>query len=166
LIEEKRFRPAEGKKEDEAHPAIFPTGIIPKSLENDEEKVYDLIVKRFLACFAEYATIEKTEIILDSNGELYRANGEVIKKEGWLRFYAPYVEVKNKAMPELNEGERIKIDRVFEKELKTMPPKRFTKASLISLLEKKNLGTKATRAEIIRHALQEKLYRGEQYKGN
>ncbi|MFP3215291.1 MAG: DNA topoisomerase I [Candidatus Micrarchaeota archaeon] len=149
LIKEKRFRPAEGKKEDEAHPAIFPTGILPKSLENDEEKIYDLIVKRFLACFADYATIEKTEVTLDANGELYRANGEIIKKEGWLRFYAPYIEAQNKPMPELNEGEKIKIDRVFEKELKTTPPKRFTKASLISLLEKKNLGTKATRAEII-----------------
>ncbi|MGC8888607.1 MAG: DNA topoisomerase I [Candidatus Micrarchaeia archaeon] len=149
LISEKRFKPAEGKKEDEAHPAIFPTGIQPKSLEKDEEKIYDLIVKRFLSCFAEYAVTERTEIVLDAGGELYFASGEVQKEKGWKEFYAPYVEAKNKEMPRFEEGEKVKIERLYEKELKTTPPKRFTKASLISLLEKKNLGTKATRAEII-----------------
>ncbi len=149
LIKAKRFKPAEGKKEDEAHPAIYPTGIEPKSLTAEEEKVYDLIVKRFLSCFADYATIQRTNVVINANDELYKASGEVLEKEGWRKFYAPYVEMKNVEIPKFEEGERLKAEKIFQKEAKTTPPKRYTKASLISLLEKKNLGTKATRAEII-----------------
>ncbi|MGC8662212.1 MAG: DNA topoisomerase I [Candidatus Micrarchaeia archaeon] len=149
LIKERRFKPAEGAKEDEAHPAIFPTGIAPKSLEEEENKIYDLIVKRFITCFADYATLEKTSVKLSIEDEKYYANGEVIKKTGWISFYAPYFTAKDKPMPNFDEGEVVKIEKIFEKELKTMPPKRYTKASLISLLERKNLGTKATRAEVI-----------------
>ncbi|MGC8699693.1 MAG: DNA topoisomerase I [Candidatus Micrarchaeia archaeon] len=149
LVKERRFKPAEGKKEDEAHPAIFPTGVIPKSLDGEEEKVYDLIVKRFLACFADYATVEKSFVKLNINGEIYSASGEVIKKRGWIDFYAPYFGAKERQMPDFEKGERVKVEKLFEKELETTPPKRYNKASLISLLERKGLGTKATRAEII-----------------
>ncbi|MEM3208888.1 MAG: DNA topoisomerase I [Candidatus Micrarchaeaceae archaeon] len=149
LINARRFKPAEGAKRDEAHPAIFPTGIIPKKLSADESRIYDLIVKRFMASFAEYATVEKTEVVIDAGGEKYSADGIALKRNGWIDFYAPYIKYDEKDLSGFKEGERIIPERLYMKEGKTKPPQRYTKASLIALLEKKNLGTKATRAEIV-----------------
>jgi DNA topoisomerase-1 len=148
LIKESRFRPAEGMKEDEAHPAIYPTGEQPKKLTEEEDKIYDLITKRFLSCFAEYATLESTRITLDASGEEYAANGSTIKKRGWLEFYG-YYKPAEATLPGMTPGNAIKPEKIFSKKGVTEPPKRYSKASLIALLEKKNLGTKATRSEII-----------------
>ncbi len=149
LSEALRFRPREGAKSDEAHPAIHPTGELPKGLEHDEERVYDLIAKRFLACFAEEAIVERSEILLDIAGEEYIAKGSILKKPGWFEFYAPYYKQKENSLPDLKEGERPNIEKAYMKKGMTEPPKRYSKATLISTLEKKNLGTKATRAAII-----------------
>ena len=160
LINEKRFRPAEGAKEDEAHPAIYPTGEQPKKLTPEEEKVYDLITKRFLACFADYATIESTKIVLNASGEEYGADGNMIKRKGWLEFYG-YYKPKEATLPDMTIGAEVRPEKVSSKKGVTEPPKRYSKASLIALLERKNLGTKATRAEII-----DTLFRREYIKGS
>ncbi|MEM0147182.1 MAG: DNA topoisomerase I, partial [Candidatus Micrarchaeaceae archaeon] len=148
LLNERRFVPAEGKKEDEAHPAIFPTGEQPKKLTQEEEKIYDLVVRRFLAAFAPYAEIEEAKAMLDVNGEAYEAKGSRVVNEGWLSFY-PFYKVKELPLQRFEKGEVIDINKAEYKKQKTKPPERYTKASLIALLEEKNLGTKATRAEII-----------------
>ncbi|MEM3416435.1 MAG: DNA topoisomerase, partial [Candidatus Micrarchaeaceae archaeon] len=149
LLKAKRFKPAEGAKTDEAHPAIFPTGVMPKGLSQEENQIYDLIAKRFLACFAEYATVEKIEVTINSGGERYRADGATVKHRGWMDFYAPYIKYEELDLSGFKEGERINPEKIYMQEGKTKPPQRYTKASLIALLDKKNLGTKATRAEII-----------------
>ncbi len=149
LISKSMFKPIEGFKEDEAHPSIFPTGNIPSKLTDEESKVYDLIVKRFLACFAQWATVERAAITLDANGELFEAHGTMIKEKGWIEFYEPYARVDEAMMPNAKVGDEVEVEKIGIKELETKPPKRYTKASLIALLEKKDLGTKATRAEII-----------------
>ncbi|MEM3201943.1 MAG: DNA topoisomerase I [Candidatus Micrarchaeaceae archaeon] len=149
LLKAKRFKPAEGAKTDEAHPAIFPTGVMPKGLSQEENQIYDLIAKRFLACFAEYATVEKIEVTINSGGERYRADGATVKHRGWMDFYAPYIKYDELDLSGFKEGERINPEKIYMQEGKTKPPQRYTKASLIALLDKKNLGTKATRAEII-----------------
>jgi DNA topoisomerase-1 len=148
LISASRFRPAEGAKEDEAHPAIYPTGELPTRLTQDEERLYDLIVRRFLAAFAEYASIEKTSIVLDVKGEKYGAQGSRVTKSGWLSFYSYYKPVEA-SMPKFDLGSREPVEKSQTKKLTTKPPDRFSKASIIALLEKKNLGTKATRAAIV-----------------
>ncbi|MEM3245231.1 MAG: DNA topoisomerase I [Candidatus Micrarchaeaceae archaeon] len=148
LIKKNRFKPREGKKEDEAHPAIFPTGIEPKKLAGDEIKLYDLITRRFLACFAEPAEIERTSIQIVFGEEKYSADAAFIQKKGWMLFY-PFTKINEKAMPEFTEGENVKASEIKEEKLMTSPPKRYTKASLIAELEKRNLGTKATRAAVI-----------------
>lgn len=149
LMGRSRFRPHEGMKEDEAHPAIHPTGETPKKISADEERIYDLIVRRFLACFGEYAKIEDTEIILGAGDEAYIANGDIVKEKGWMVLYEPYYKHKELRLPKLEKGARVEKAEAYMSEGKTEPPRRYTKASLISLLEKKNLGTKATRAAII-----------------
>ncbi len=149
LIREKRFRPVEGAKTDEAHPAIYPTGDKAERLTDEEAKLYDLIVKRFLSCFADEAVKANTKVTLDANGERYVARGSRIKHPGWTEFYKPYYRADEVEIPAFQKGAEITPKKIFEKELKTEPLKRFTKASLIALLEKKNLGTKATRTEVI-----------------
>ncbi len=148
LISGAKYRPREGAKEDEAHPAIYPTGELPKKMSSEEESVYDVIAKRFLACFDDPATIANTKINLVAGSEEYSASGNVIKSKGWMEIYNYYKPEEN-AMPALSKGETITPDKIHMKEGKTEPPKRYTKASLIALLEKKDLGTKATRASII-----------------
>ena len=149
LLENNRTRPQEGAKQDEAHPAIYPTGVIPKKITPEENKIYDLIVKRFLACFAEYWKGEKTSLLINISDERYSISGEIVKERGWLNFYDPYYKPKEISIPKLEKGSEVKIDECYMKEGKTEPPNRYGKAGLISLLEKKELGTKATRAAII-----------------
>ncbi|MGC8629068.1 MAG: DNA topoisomerase I [Candidatus Micrarchaeia archaeon] len=148
LISKSKFTPAEGKKEDEAHPAIFPTGEVPRKLSAEEEKIYDLIASRFLSVFAEFAKVENTRIEASIGNETYDAKGQRIISPGWLSFY-PYYTLKVTELQELEEGQILEIKKVNLKKSSTKPPERYTKASLIALLEEKNLGTKATRAEII-----------------
>ncbi|MGC8496326.1 MAG: DNA topoisomerase I [Candidatus Micrarchaeia archaeon] len=147
LIREKRFKPHEGQKTDEAHPAIYPTGIVPKSLNANEQKIYDLVVKRFLACFAPYSKVARTKVIARAGPEQYVASGSVLLEKGWLDIYG-FVDPKENILPDFKEGP-VSIDKVDMSEQATKPPRRYTKASLIAELERRKLGTKATRAAII-----------------
>ncbi|MEM3399764.1 MAG: DNA topoisomerase I [Candidatus Micrarchaeia archaeon] len=148
LIANNRFIPREGKKTDPAHPAIFPTGIFFK-MGDREKKLYDLIVRRFLACFAEEAVVEKQKVGLSLGGERYFAGGSRIVEKGWIDFYAPYASIEEKVLPTFKEGERADAEKVVIKSKKTRPPARYTKASIIQALESRGLGTKATRAQIV-----------------
>ncbi len=148
LIAERRFRPNEGIKVDEAHPAIYPTGVMPKELNDTETKLYDLIVKRFLACFAPYAKVARVKVTVKIGDEKYVANGVRIIERGWFEFYE-YTTIKDKPLPEFVKGAHAEATKAYMHELQTQPPRRFGKAGLIAELEKRMLGTKATRAAII-----------------
>jgi len=163
LIEKGRFIPVEGKKEDEAHPAIYPTGILPKALKKDEELLYELIAKRFLACFFESDEIEEIKVTAKFGDEKFSANGRVIIKEGWSKVYDYYKIEENKSIEKLKEGEKIKAE-IEMKEEKTKPPSRYTRASLVKKLEELNLGTKATRAEIVDTLFERGYLEGESIK--
>ncbi len=148
LMKQGRFKPLEGKKEDEAHPAIFPTGEHPVNLTAEEEKLYDLIVRRFLACFAEPALVRRAKVTAKFGSEVYSANGATIIRKGWLDFYQ-FTQVAEKELPPFKAHDKARLEKLDEREMRTQPPKRYTKAGLIAELEKRELGTKATRAGII-----------------
>ncbi|MBN2459540.1 DNA topoisomerase I [Candidatus Woesearchaeota archaeon] len=141
--------PNEGKKTDPAHPAIYPTGLMPDEMSERESKVYDLIVKRFLATFGEPAKRESVLMRIDVGGELLIANGIRTKEKGWFDLYEPYVKLKEEEWPEFKTGESLNIKKLDLLQKETQPPKRYTPASIINELEKRGLGTKSTRAEII-----------------
>lgn len=149
LLEKKELTPHEGEKADPAHPAIFPTGEKPKGLTAMQEKVYDLVVRRFLAVFAEPALRETLTVVLDVNGEQFVTAGRRTVETGWMDFYGPYAKFDEVTLPALKEGEKLAVDRIDMLAKETQPPSRYNAASLIKMLEKQNLGTKATRAEII-----------------
>ncbi|MBI4148931.1 DNA topoisomerase I [Candidatus Woesearchaeota archaeon] len=144
----RQLAPNEGKKTDPAHPAIFPTGIIPDA-KGRELKVYDLIVKRFLATFADPALRETMSISIGCNAELFIAKGTRTVERGWHRFYDPYVRLEELELPSVQKGDMVKDPKITAYQKETQPPKRYTAASIIRELEKRNLGTKATRAQII-----------------
>ncbi len=141
--------PNNGKKTDPAHPAIFPTGIIPNELEAKEAKIYDLIVKRFLATFAEPAVRETMTVELDCCSEIFVAKGTRTIEKGWHVHYAPYVQLEEIELPNLKQNDSVKVKKIGMISKETQPPKRYTPASIIKDLEKRNLGTKATRSEIV-----------------
>lgn len=142
------LRPNNGKKVDEAHPAIYPTGVVPQGLNSFQKKIYDLVVKRFMATFVKSAKLENCKVTLDANGEKFTAEGKIIIEPNWMEYYQPYVKLEQKEFPDLKIGQMVEFKpELLEKE--TKPPKRYTAATLIKKLENENLGTKATRAAII-----------------
>jgi len=141
----KRQKPVEGKKSDPAHPSIYPTGQNPQGISEEERKIYELIARRFLSLFCDDAIIDKKIISLEIDGMKFSESGSSTRKKAWLEIYP--IKMIEKEIPDLN-GE-VTIINVKNEEKETQPPKRYTPASIISELEKRNLGTKATRANII-----------------
>jgi DNA topoisomerase-1 len=139
-----REKPVEGKKTDPAHPSIYPTGNTG-NLSDDEKKIYDIIVKRFLSLFCEDAVLENKTISAKISNLIFYARGSTIIKKGWLSIYP--LKFKEEEIPDVNGKIKISNLDIIEKE--TQPPHRYSPASVVSELEKRNLGTKATRAAIL-----------------
>ncbi len=149
LLKKKELIPHNGQKTDPAHPAIYPTGATPKLLKEPSAKVYDLIVKRFLATFGEPAMRESVTVRIDVNTEPFLLKGARTTTPGWHTLYAPYVKLEEVELPALVVGDSVKNKKITLYDKETQPPKRYTPASIIKELEKRNLGTKATRADIV-----------------
>ena len=156
------LKPNNGKKTDPAHPAIYPTGQVPGSLKPREQKIYDLIVKRFFATFAKPAIRETMQVSLDVNQEIFIAKGTRTIEENWHVFYKPYVKLEEITLPDLKEGGIVDINKIEKHDKETQPPKRFNQSSIIKELEKRNLGTKATRADILDRLFQRGYVEGVQ----
>lgn len=143
----KPLKPREGKKTDEAHPAIHPTGLIPKKLGRDYQKLYELIVYRFISSFGENGMLETMKTDLEIGDQPFTFTRKRMAKLGWREHY-PYRKVENDEFPDLKEGNHMEAI-VYSEEKETKPPARYNQASLIRELEKRGLGTKSTRANII-----------------
>jgi DNA topoisomerase-1 len=140
----------QGKKEDDAHPAIYPTGESPSgSLSKKEGQVYDLIVKRFFAVFGKPAKRRSITFTLDVKEEEFKAKSKVTVERNWYDLYEPYVRVDSAELPEMEEGQTLTIDDFEKVEKETKPPSRYSQSKIVNELEKRNLGTKATRAQTV-----------------
>ncbi|MCX6707525.1 MAG: DNA topoisomerase, partial [Candidatus Woesearchaeota archaeon] len=148
LLAKHNLKPNEGKKSDPAHPAIYPTGII-SSIDGREAKLYDLIMRRFLATFGDVAVRETVQLSIDINTEKFIARGTRTIERGWHEYYGHFVKLEEEEMPPVNKGEEVEVERIEMLSKETQPPKRYTPASIIKELEKHELGTKATRASIV-----------------
>jgi DNA topoisomerase-1 len=151
LLTKVKLIPHEGPRTDPAHPAIYPTFETPdfKKLTAQQRKIYDLIVRRFLATFADEALRESVNVVLDVNGNKFKITGKRTIEPGWTKFYEPYLAFEEQILPELKIGQILKILKIDLLAKETQPPPRYTQGSIIKELEKRNLGTKATRAEIL-----------------
>jgi DNA topoisomerase-1 len=149
VLDKDEVYPKQGKKEDDAHPAIYPTGEQPGNLSKKERKVYDLIVKRFLAVFGKAAQRQSITMTLETLGYEFKAKSKITLERNWFDLYDPYVRVEEAELPELEEGQRLDVEEFEKVEKETKPPRRYSQSGIVSELEKRNLGTKATRAQIV-----------------
>ncbi len=151
ITKKKELIPREGSKTDPAHPAIFPTSQTPdfEKLNSQEKKLYELVVKRFLSTFADPAKREAMRAILDVNGHKFISTGHRTIAPGWIEIYEKFVSFKEQPLPELKIGQILKVKdlKLYDKE--TQPPSRYNQASILKEMEKRGLGTKATRAQIL-----------------
>ncbi|MEM3783559.1 MAG: DNA topoisomerase I [Candidatus Bathyarchaeia archaeon] len=162
LLAKKELKPNEGKKEDPAHPAIYPTGNLPERvLEEPERRIWDLVVRRFMAVFGEPAIRQSVKVCINVNGQRFFLRGRQTLKEGWLRFYGPYVRAEEVLLPQIEKEQKLKVKRVILEDKFTKPPPRYNPGSLLKKMEEVGIGTKATRADIIQTLYDRKYVRDE-----
>ncbi len=164
LLKKSDLQPNEGKSEDPAHPAIYPTGVEPEDLEGPRRRVYDLIVKRFLATFAEEAVKQSIRVDIEVEEEPFFFRGRKVLEPGWLEYYAPYGTADELILPEMNEGQILEPEEFLFQEKETKPPARYNRSSTVKEMEKKNLGTKATRAGIVENLFDRNYIDGKRIK--
>lgn len=148
------LKPTRGKKTDQAHPPIYPTqALYPSALEGPKRRVYELIVRRFLATFASPMITESTRADIEAGSETYFVRGKVVLDPGYAAIYT-YARSADEEIPPLEVGQQLPLDgQPWMVDKETQPPSRLSQAKLIQLMDEQGLGTKATRADII-----QKLY--------
>jgi len=162
LLSQPALRPNEGKKVDPAHPSVYPTGAVPKGpLGSRELKIYDLIVKRFMASFGSYAERETITAIISVNGLKYYLRGSHISTAGWIDLYRPYAKFEDVNLPPVNKGDQVKFVSVEPVEKFSQPLPRYNPSSLLREMEANEIGTKATRAEIVETLAQRGYIKGD-----
>ncbi len=153
------------------HFAIIPTLQTPKQLNEAEQKLYDMVVRRFLAVFYPAAEFLQTTRITKVAEHQFRTEGKVLHNPGWLAVYGRAVGDETENLPAITQGEQVAVVEVAEKANQTKPPPRYSEATLLSAMEgagklveddelreameAKGLGTPATRAAIIEGLLRE-----------
>ncbi|HEX9395177.1 MAG TPA: DNA topoisomerase III [Burkholderiales bacterium] len=154
------------------HFAIIPTLQVPGHLSEPEAKLYDLVVRRFLAVFFPSAEYLQTTRITVVSGEQFKTEGRVLETPGWLAVYGKTAQEESENLPPISEGEKVKTLEALATAHQTRPPARFTEATLLSAMEgagklveddelreamgAKGLGTPATRAAVIEGLIYEK----------
>jgi DNA topoisomerase III len=159
------------------HFAIIPTTQAPKNLSEPEQKLYDLVTRRFMAVFFPPAEFQVTTRYTEVSGHQFKTEGKVMTNAGWLAIYGK--EAQDEKDPEnggnlvpVAKGEKVHTEKVSANGLVTKPPARYSEATLLSAMEGagkllddeelreamagKGLGTPATRAAIIEGLLNEK----------
>ncbi|EGT36211.1 CBN-TOP-3 protein [Caenorhabditis brenneri] len=143
------INPRNGRKSDEAHPPIHPLSFVDRTqLQGDDWKVYELVVRHFLACVSQDAQGEETMVNLRIGGEKFHSSGLRIRDMGYLKVYI-YERWGNRLLPTYVEGERFSDYNLRIGDGKTQPPELLTEADLIALMDKFGIGTDATHAEHI-----------------
>jgi DNA topoisomerase-3 len=153
------------------HFAIIPTLQTPRNLNEAEQKLYDLVVRRFLAVFYPAAEYLQTTRITRVGEHHFRTEGKVLQTPGWLTVYGRAVGEESENLPSITQGERVAVREITATANETKPPPRYTEATLLSAMEgagkfveddelreamaAKGLGTPATRAAIIEGLIRE-----------
>jgi len=153
------------------HFAIIPTLQTPKHLNEAEQKLYDLVVRRFLAVFFPAAEYLQTTRITRVGEHQFKTDGRVLQNAGWLAVYGRAAGEDAQTLPAIEPNEHVSVLEVGEQSHQTKPPPRYTEATLLSAMEgagklveddelraameAKGLGTPATRAAIIEGLIRE-----------
>lgn len=154
LLEKGNLTPTAGDAETTDHPPIHPTNELPNrnDLSDAEWRVYELVVRRFMATLAEPAKWEHLRVVMAVDGLSLKANGKRLAEPGYHAVY-PYFKTDENYVPAVEEGETLPIVDTRMDAKQTQPPRRYGQSRLIETMESLGLGTKSTR-----HATLEKLY--------
>lgn len=148
------------KQAQDAHEAIRPTKALrkpeglQKSLTPDQFKLYSIIWSRFVACQMQSARFDQTSIDISCGDYILRATGSILKFDGFMKLYIESKEEgegeeKEGLLPELKEGEILKLSGILPEQHFTQPPPRYTEATLVKELEQKGIGRPSTYAPIL-----------------
>jgi len=153
------------------HFAIIPTQQAPKQLNDAEQKLYDMVVRRFLAVFHPAAEYLQTTRITKVGEHQFKTEGRVLRNPGWLVVYGRAAQSETDSLPVVAPDEIVRVNEVGAQANQTKPPPRYTEATLLSVMEgagklveddelraameAKGLGTPATRAAVIEGLIQE-----------
>ncbi|TLD37050.1 prokaryotic type I DNA topoisomerase [Venturia nashicola] len=151
--------PKSGRNNDKAHPPIHPVNfVVPTSLNNDEERrVYEFVVRRFLACCSEDARGELSNVDVEYGNEEFHASGLMVMERNYLDVY-PYDKWESSSqLPVFTVGETFIPTEAKMNEGKTCPPGYLTEPELIGLMDANGIGTDATMAEHIAN-IQKRMY--------
>jgi len=163
LLDQPQLTPTRGKKETTDHPPIYPTQAIhPGALDGSKKRVYELVVRRFLATFSPPMITESTRADIEAGSETYFVRGSVVVDPGYAGIYT-YARSADEEIPALQEGQSLELadassfgtgedvptENPWMVGKETPPPARISQAKLIEMMEERGLGTKATRADII-----------------
>ncbi|KAL2100749.1 hypothetical protein ACEWY4_002510 [Coilia grayii] len=149
--------PRNGNKSDQAHPPIHPTKYT-NSLQGNEKRLYEFIVRHFLACCSQDAQGQETTVDIDIAEEKFSASGLMIIARNYLDVY-PYDKWYTKIIPVYEQGSQFEPTAIEMVDGQTSPPQLLTEADLISLMEKHGIGTDATHAEHI-ETIKSRMYVG------
>ena len=151
-------QPRQGRHDDKAHPPIHPViYAAPTVLDHDEKRVYELVVRRFLACCSEDAKGMATDATIQYGDESFNAHGVIVLERNYLDVY-PYENWTGTAeLPKFTVGERFEPTEAMITEGKTSAPSYLSEADLIALMDANGIGTDATMAEHI-EKIQERQY--------
>ncbi|MDM7934310.1 MAG: DNA topoisomerase I [Methanothrix sp.] len=156
-----RMVPTRGKRSTTDHPPIYPTAPAGRDEMKEEQwRIYELVVRRFFATLADECVWEATGVTVEIGKETFRANGTRLIDPGW-RYYYPYSRAEEHLLPDLCEGEHLKVLGHLVEEKETQPPARYGQGKLVRLMDELGLGTKSTRHDII-----SKLYARAYVQGN
>jgi DNA topoisomerase-3 len=144
------------------HHAIIPTEerLHLERLSPEEARLLDLILRRYIALFYPPCIYDNTNVTVTVEGEEFHARGKAVRQAGWRKVYDRQLEdeaeddMTDQLLPRLEEGREVVVRECRVKIHQTQPPRRYTEATLLTVMEKHNLGTPATRADIIEKLLQ------------
>ncbi len=149
VLDKPEIKPTRGKKETTDHPPIYPVEARNrKDLDADQWKIYELVARRFLATVSDPSQSERTNIKLDIEGEPFKTSGLKVLVPGWRLIYN-YNPANERFLPPLAAGDVVTISKMMLEEKETSPPPRFSQGGIIQEMEKRGLGTKSTRHEIL-----------------
>ena len=155
-----RISPTRGPKRTSDHPPIYPVGIPAAPLQGDEAKIYDLVVRRFLATLLPAAVIESQRLDVRIGSEPFLARGSRVAQPGFLEVYERFTASRERPLPPMAPGDELRVLNVRLDDKMTQPPGRFGQGTLIEKMEDLGLGTKATRADIIQRLYDRTYVRG------
>jgi len=147
----------------DAHEAIRATSAMRKPsdikqyLSKDQYKLYSLIWSRFIASQMKPAVYDTVRVDIEQNGVRFRANGSQIKFKGYQLAYAESKKDKDNILPDLSEGDKIKMDAIEPNQHFTQPPARYSEATLIKTLEENGVGRPSTYAPTL-ETIQRRYY--------